>query len=193
MTQQQPGELVGTYHVSAELSDNSCGQDALPAAQHLSFDVDIRRDKAGSGYWSRGAPPARSGELDADGYFSFELQSTYAVGGGMMTKEPVETLIEMDPEKLANPQLVDQLDQAPQAPCQLSVSETVHGMLHRMLHALQDGGTGGSSSSDDLVAAEDISMRGVSGTSCMIVLASQGGPFDALPCKAHYDLTGALK
>ncbi|MFI5306419.1 MAG: hypothetical protein ACHQ53_03640 [Polyangiales bacterium] len=48
---QTPGDLVGSYHISAELSDNSCGDAALPAAQHLSFDVDIRSDKHGGGYW----------------------------------------------------------------------------------------------------------------------------------------------
>ncbi|MFI5306418.1 MAG: hypothetical protein ACHQ53_03635 [Polyangiales bacterium] len=111
-----------------------------------------------------------------------------------MAKEPVESLIEMDPEKLANPQIGDQLDQTPAPPCQLTVTETIHGSLQRVLHALQDGGAAnsGDAGADDLDAAEDIAIRSASGTGCDIVLGAQGGPFDALPCKAHYDLTGKL-
>lgn len=189
MMPKTPGELVGSYHISAELTDNTCGQSALPAAPHLSFNVDIRRDKHGGGYWSRGMPPARSGELDDDGHFSFELQSTYTVGA--MAKDPIESLIEMDPAKLADPQIGDRLDQAPKPPCQLTVTETMHGSLQRVLHPLKDGGAADTgSAADDLVADEDISIRGASG--CDIVLATHGGPFDALPCKAHYDFKGKL-
>jgi hypothetical protein len=187
-----PGKLVGSYHISGALTDNTCGSAALPAADHLSFDVDVREAK-GAGYWVRSSPPPQGGQLDAAGNFTFELQNTYRLGG--MTKEPVEALIDMDPEKLANPQVYDHLDQAQPPPCQLTVTERIKGTLLRDLRQLADGGTGPSSDAigaDDLVADNEITIRPAAGSDCKMVLAAQGGPFDALPCRAHYDLTGQL-
>jgi hypothetical protein len=190
---EPPGDLVGAYHITGALTDNSCGSAALPAASTLSFDVQIRESE-GSAYWVQNAPPARSGELDADGSFTFELQSTYQVGGAM-PMDPVEALIEMDPSKLANPQVYDQLDAPPTLPCQLTVAEHVRGRLNRTQSADGGGAAGaddaGTGAADDLQADNDIDLHAASGD-CSALLATQGGPFQALPCTAHYDLTGTL-
>src|SRR6476646_5957698 len=100
MPSELPGEHVGAYSVSGELTENSCGSAAIPAVDPLQFEVELRDDQ-GTGLWLRGAPPARQGKLEGDGAFRFRLESTYSVPG--MAPEPVETLIYTDIEKLADP------------------------------------------------------------------------------------------
>jgi hypothetical protein len=188
-----PGELVGAYHITGQLTDNSCGTSALPAANSLSFDVEIRQDH-GAGLWVRDMPPPHSGRLNDDGSFGFEFTTSYAISG--MPNQPAATT-DVDPAKLADPTLVDTLDQQALKSCQLSVDETIDGTLLR--EASADAGTGtsskassSSSAGPDLVADNEIAIQAAAGSSCDMVLAAQGGPFKTLPCSAHYDLKGQL-
>lgn len=188
-----PGELVGAYHISGALTENSCGTAALPAADRLSFDVEIRRNKS-EGLWIRDAPPPHSGRLDQDGSFAFEFTTSYAIQGS--TKEPAEAATGVDPAKLADPTLIDTADQQAMQHCQLSVQESVQGMLLRS--SLPDAGatetaTARSSDEADLMGDNQITIRATAGSNCRMVLAAQNGPFDQLPCHARYELKGELK
>ena len=189
-----PGELVGSYSVQGALTKNECGRDALPAADPLLFDVEIRHEDQ-AGYWLQGMPPAFPGHYGDDGAFAFELESTYDVDAKM--GEPLDALSAMDSEALANPATYDAL-QAPAAqPCILRVVERIAGQVLASAGGNADAGAGdavvGAEMPRDLVADNDISISAMSGGDCARVLHANGGPFAALPCGAHYDLVGTIK
>jgi hypothetical protein len=219
MPEEPPGELVGAYHVDGALTENTCGSDALPAADPLSFDVQIRKDKNGGGLWLQGSPPARPGKLDEDGAFSFQAESTYDAKQ-MNGAEPIESVYEQDPEQLADPDLVEKLQMQAMRSCRLVITETIDGQMLRMakpagekpldvsasdaggpIEVADDDDVGddgdakpvrGDDDGDDLVGVNEITIRAQTGSDCGIVLSAMGGPFLALPCSAHYDLTGTL-
>jgi hypothetical protein len=192
---EAPGELVGAYHIEGALTANSCGSDALPAMDPLSFDVQIRQDQQGRGLWLRSTPPAQSGKLATDGEFSFMAESAFDVKP-TAGSEPVESVFDRDPSTLADPEVIEKAEAAAMASCRLLISESVSGTLFRNSDAY-DGGIMLDSSKDagadgDLIGDNEISIRAQSGSDCKRVLAAQGGPFLELPCKAHYDLVGTL-
>jgi hypothetical protein len=185
---QPPGELVGAYHIEGALTENQCGEEALPATDPLTFDVQIRRDER-SGYWLQGMPPARAGRLTDDGAFSFELQQIYDVPTttGTPSDEPFLT---SDPEAAADPERFDRQEAASRAACRLTITEKVEGSV------LREGGSGvhrsAKDDSPDLVGENAIVIAPVSGGNCARVIRAGGGPFDQLPCRASYELTGQL-
>ena len=187
-----PGDLVGAYHIEGELTENTCGSDALPAADSLNFDVEIRKDAQGRGLWVRATPPPRSGQLDDDGSFAFNVQTTYDVP--QTAADPAEATFDRDPASLIDPEAIDKLDMASMKTCNLVVDERIEGS---MLRAAADAGialgdAGSSEAGTDLRADNEIGIRATSGSDCGRVLNAQGGPFLELPCHAHYDLTGTL-
>jgi hypothetical protein len=182
-----PGKLVGAYHLEGKLLENTCGTAALPAAGTLSFDVEIRQDEQGRGIWRQAMPPARFGSLTPEGAFKFELESNYRVG---VSRDPLEPLNELDPEALADPELVERLDRAgAQKPCTLVVAERIEGNLRQV----REGDAGMNDMEADLVGEDEIAIRAGQGSVCTPVLTTYGGPFDALPCAARYELKGDLK
>jgi hypothetical protein len=186
---EPPGRLIGAYHIEGKLLENTCGTAALPASDSLSFDVEVRQDEQGRGIWRLAMPPARFGSLTPDGAFAFELQSNYRVG---MSPEPFETLSELDPEALADPELIERLDRAgTQKPCTLAVVERIDGKLFAVRDA--DAGVNDAEAEADLIGENEIAIRAGPGSVCTPVLTTYGGPFDALPCSARYELKGELK
>ncbi|HMI92951.1 MAG TPA: hypothetical protein VK509_16360 [Polyangiales bacterium] len=185
---QPPGELVGAYHIEGALTENQCGEEALPATDPLTFDVQLRRDER-SGYWLQGMPPARTGRLSDDGAFSFELQQIYDVPTttGTPSDEPFLT---SDPEAAADPDRFDRQEAASRAACRLTITEKVEGSV------LREGGSGVHRSdeddSPDLVGENAIVVAPVSGGNCARVVRAGGGPFEQLPCRASYELVGQL-
>jgi hypothetical protein len=191
MPTELPGQHVGAYSVSGELTENSCGSAAVPAVDPLQFNVEVRENQ-GTGLWLQGTPPGKPGKLEDDGAFRFRLESRYNVPG--MAPDPVEMLIYTDIEKLADPDTYDNLDRKSDEPCQLLVSETVEGRLlndDRQAGATGTGAKSSASGTPDLIGENEIAIRGAAGD-CSLVLADQGGPFDDLPCRVHYELEGAL-
>jgi hypothetical protein len=194
---EPPGELVGAYRIEGTLLENTCGSTAVPAADPLRFDVELRSD-GDTGLWVR-VPPPRSGRLDDDGAFRFELQSSFATRSE--PNEPAETLTEMQIEALADPDGYQRLDQPAAQRCRLLVTELIHGtVLHDGRN--DDGATPFRDEPDapaddaddevDLVGENEISIRAAPGTDCSLVLEAQGGPFLALPCRIDYALEGQL-
>ena len=193
MPSELPGERVGAYSLEGELTENSCGSQAVPAMDPLRFNAELRQDDQGQGVWLRGKPPGQPGKLEADGRFRFQLESTFDV----RTKPPekVETLIYEDIERLADPDTYDNLDQPAGKPCRLVIAERIEGRALRVHRAdagssyTTDGGV--EPGTADLVAENEIQIRALAGD-CNVVLAQLGGPFLALPCRVHYDLEGEL-
>jgi hypothetical protein len=190
-----PGELVGAYHVQGALTENSCGSSALPAVEQLSFDVELRKDDAGRGIWLRGMPPARYGKLDADGAFQFDLENTYPVDLSQGQGAPDRLLDpDLEGDELLDPERYDRLDRESMQTCALIVSERISGMLLRDTSEETDTPQDGGDNADggDLLGENSITIRAASGSHCEPVLSTFGGPFEDLPCSAHYDLTGTL-
>lgn len=71
---RRPGDLLGTFHVTATAASNTCGTGALGAPAAFEFDVELSRDN-GLIYWLAPSGPIQ-GRLAADGVtFAFEAQS----------------------------------------------------------------------------------------------------------------------
>ena len=185
-----PGDLVGSYHVEGALTVNECGEEALPAIDPLSFDVQIRRDDR-SGYWLPGMPPAWPGKLGEDGAFSFELRQTYAVpsttGSGTANDD---VYLDSDPEAVADPARFERREASNRAACQLTITETIEGSVLREaspgVHRPPGDGD------PDLVGENVIAIAATAGDDCSRVMRTSGGPFEQLPCRARYDLIGQL-
>lgn len=60
----QPGDLLGTFHVTATRTANTCGEGALGTQPTWAFDVKLARD-AGALFWNNGVEMIH-GVLDAD-------------------------------------------------------------------------------------------------------------------------------
>jgi hypothetical protein len=201
MPDELPGELVGAYRINGALTENSCGSAALPAADPLSFSVEIRK-QGQSGLWLAAAPPAHPGSLSDDGAFSFQRQSTYDVGG--RARQPVELLTEMDIDRLADPEAAQQLGENATAPCRLTITERIDGTVLRESQGRADAGdrahdTSASAGREeprdsevDLVADNEIGVVVVAGSDCRASLKANGGPFEQLPCAVRYELEGEL-
>jgi hypothetical protein len=68
-----PGDLLGIYGVEGKLEESSCGEGALGAAEHWSFDVKLTRYEDDL-YWLNGAE-AIVGSIARDGRsFSFQTR-----------------------------------------------------------------------------------------------------------------------
>jgi hypothetical protein len=185
-----PGKLVGAYHIEGKLLENTCGTAALPASGTLSYDVEVRQDEEGRGIWRLAMPPVHFGTLTPEGAFAFEVRQNYRVG--VASQEPLEMLGELDPEALANPELVEQLDQAgAQKPCTLAVVQRIEGNLFQVQDG--DAGINDVEAKADLTGEDEIAIRAAPGSVCTQVLTTYGGPFDELPCSARYALEGELK
>jgi len=61
----QPGTALGTFHVTATRTENTCGEGALGSTPTWEFDVELARDKA-TLFWDNGAQVV-SGPGSADG------------------------------------------------------------------------------------------------------------------------------
>jgi hypothetical protein len=203
MKDEPPGDLIGAYHVDGALTENTCGTDALPAADTLNFDVEIRKDDQGRGLWLLETPPAHTGALHDDGSFQFALESSYDVP--TTTTSATDAMFERDPdpEQLADPEAIDRAEMQAAQSCRLLIDESISGTMLRVSDedgaeksSAKAGERGGDSGADDpgsdLIGENEISIRVGAGSGCNRVLSAQGGPFLALPCRAHYDLTGTL-
>jgi len=86
--------------------------------------------------------------------------------------------------------LVERLDRAgAQNPCTLVVVERIEGNLR----SVREDDAGMNDTTGDLVGENEIAIRAGQGSVCAPVLTTYGGPFDALPCSARYELQGDLK
>jgi hypothetical protein len=185
---QPSGTLVGFYNVQGVLTENSCGQSALPATTPLKFDVQIRED-GGLGYWLQAKQSENTGSLNARGEFRFSTSQTKVLSSG----QTGQTL----PQPNDFITLGSDPDLKPQRTCALTIRETVSGSLRRRNAAdggaiveLSAGDAGGAG--DDLEAEHSIEVTPSAGSDCNSALMAFGGNYLALPCAAHYVLRGSL-
>lgn len=188
------GDLVGAYAIAGELTENTCGNDALPARSPLKFNVELRIDKD-EALWIRDMPPQQSGRLDDYGEFSFRVESIYDVPASAVSS--LESSIKTDPAAAADPSAYDDFDRQAAPPCRLTITETIGGKLVRDQRVQADAGasdpiSAAKSGESDLTADNTIEIRAAAGSNCGRVMATAGGPFLALPCSAQYELRGDL-
>jgi hypothetical protein len=178
-----PGDLVGAYAVTGTLVEHTCGMAALPADDPMVFDVELRENE-GQGFWIV-RPPARTGQLDGEGAFHFEAESSRTL------TEDRSAVVEPDPEREADPEFAADPERfegtAERATCTLLVHESITGSVHRPEH---DSGEGTEAA--DLVADNDVEVRSAPDTDCDFILASEGGLWEQLPCRVSYTLEGVL-
>lgn len=209
---QPPGELVGEYAVRGSLLENTCGSAALPAADPLDFQVQIRDDGI-SALWLL-TPPARPGTLDDDGDFEFETESSFVVDPerGAQAPDPFTTDPEAFVDEASLEQAFDPAAAGVRPRCVLTIVERMRGTLTRNVdgpivdaadavddadsthdvRATDDGTDDDGAASADLSGDNEIEIRATAGSDCTLVMQDAGGPFEALPCFAHYAIEGEL-
>jgi hypothetical protein len=183
------GVLVGVYAVRGVLSENTCGQTGLPAANPLVFDVEIREDD-GIGYWQPSKASSNTGSFNASGGFRFATSQTKILSMG-----PANPVLQPSNFTSQTPDFDLQ-----QTTCAVSMVETITGGVRR-----RDAADGGgimqielaadaavSDSSADLVGEDLIDVAPTAGSDCNADLTAFGGSYLALPCHARYALTGTL-
>lgn len=172
-----PGTSAGTFAVSETLTTNGCAGGFDPDAM-LSYTTDIRVEGE-IAYWHRGDTPIASGTYSTDGHFHFVSQVDIIAYGN---------------------------DAGPGGPpgCSLREIETIDGML---LLGARDAGASEAGSSDahvdDLdagshdagvhstgfVGTDTVQLSIAPGSDCSALFASNGGPFNMLPCTASFDMS----
>lgn len=159
-----PGRSLGVYGVVGTLKSNECGNQAVPAANPLVFQVELRYDGQ-QAYWHREGLPAVAGAVTADGKFTFSIQTTW-------------TAIPADPN-------------FGYVGCFIAQQDTILGKVslddeEQSDAANDDAGVLNESWS----GTEDIQMSPTAGSDCQAALLPLGGSFNQLPCGVHYDLLG---
>jgi hypothetical protein len=178
------GTLVGRYAVHAVLVENTCGS-GLPAQGTLDFQVELR-EQDGVGYWSPAKGSRNSGSLSEAGTFRFSASRTTVITQSMPAQLQPGDFVSLDPDR----------DLKQQRGCAVTTDETISGNLQRWRKT--DGSVTASalaadaSSTDDLSAEHAISVAPSSGSDCDPALAAYGGKYNALPCKARYQMRGSL-
>jgi hypothetical protein len=193
--QSASGELVGAYAVRGQLTDNTCGQAALPSKNLLSYTVELRNDN-GAATWLAQKQSSASGSLGSGGEFHFETQQEQDMGTTVQVRQNLQ------PGDLlttsADPDLVKRH-------CILITDDALSGVVNKRLPSLLDGSVGNTlvtdagsdagatSTSADLTGDETVQIMVATGADCTAALAVQGGPYTILPCGLHYKLEGTLQ
>lgn len=181
--------LVGVYSITGVLTENSCGQTALPAPNPLEYRVEIR-EKDGVGYWVPSKQSQNLGSLNAQGQFRFALTQTQVYG---MLAPPIDQPGDFFPASNGRND-PDLIGNQTQAQCVLTLRQTVSGSLHRR-NAVDGGGIvelGSDEDASDLTADNVIDVTPSSASNCNDALSAFGGTYLALPCSARYVMQGTL-
>jgi hypothetical protein len=179
-----PGDLVGSYAVTASLMDNTCGEDALPLSEVLEYRVQLRRDGR-TAYWMLASPPGNQG-VYAGGEVTFERQERFMISDDAQPVDP--ELSELDPIALYGYDPFEPNAEPDDAEsfCTLIVRESIDATV-----LLEDG----DDADDDELALEGtntIEMAATSDSDCRRMLRASGGQFERLPCAAEYELEATL-
>lgn len=178
-----PGEPIGVYRVVGTLEENTCGPTGLQAVDPLLFKVEVRDDE-GIGVWALEQKPFLLGTIKRNGEFLFRLENRFTVS-------PPEPEPEPDPEFFTDPEFFNDPEAYRETrECHLSQVEVIRGTvaLDGNARALD----GGDIADVDLIGSDSIDIQPIANAECVEVLASEGGSFATLPCRAIYTLEGEL-
>lgn len=159
-----PGEYYGTYEITGVLTANECGA-AVPALDPFTFRVELRTD-GGSAMWRRQQAPLIYGVV-RDGVWEIDSTATLPV-------------YEADPATGV-------------VGCALTQAESIvlEELVADLDAALPDGGPmdAGEPGDTQMQGTTTITYTPTPGSDCSPTLVTYGGPFDALPCTLHYELS----
>jgi hypothetical protein len=193
----QSGELVGSYAIDGALTDNTCGQAALPAKNPLLYTTELRAQD-GAATWRVQKQGSASGSLGSAGDFHFQTQQTQDLGTTTVVNQDLQAGDLLSGR--ADPDLT-------RRHCILVTIDTLSGVVHKRLAETLDGGgsvevpdasaatsdAGAGTNQPDLVGDETVQIMAATGADCSAALAIQGGPYTILPCGLHYRLEGTLQ
>lgn len=164
-----PGNTAGTYKVVGSLQENTCGA-GVGAMNPLDFFVELRVEDGGAAIWRRPQQAMVTG--------------TYANGAFHFERDVSAPVYDADPTLGTGA-------------CTLLEHDTIDATLHS---TLSDGGVvadaavfapmDGGVPDYELLGSNVIEIAPSSDSDCSRSLVSAGGPFDALPCRVRYTLTG---
>lgn len=178
-TNKAPGTLLGTFAITGELTESTCGPDALPTPDPLTFTAEIR-DNDGLKYWRSGQSGYVTGVTHTNGHTQFQIASNIPVYGPSETIDPYTGVVVSSPG------------------CAIRQVETIDVVLTEV----SDGDAGADRNDADVSAdggaieyrlsgTDETLFSPVQGSDCARALAANGGTFLAFPCKVSYDITGA--
>ncbi|MBK8173495.1 MAG: hypothetical protein IPK60_24605 [Sandaracinaceae bacterium] len=161
-----PGFRVGKFAVLRSLVDNNCGGVAMPPADPTSYNVEIRQDGT-RGYWAVDDGDFQEGTINSSGAIYFTASSTttlQAADGGIGLLG-----------------------------CTIIESETISGNVVLIADAgvgIDAAGSDAGAVTTALTATDNHTFTPSPGSNCNALLTAYGGYFDALPCAAHFTITG---
>ncbi len=185
-----PGTALGTYDVVESLTENTCGS-GLPALSTVQLEVELRADGA-LGYWRLPRQAVITGSYrDSDG--AFEFRTARAVVAWEANADNGVLGCTVEQREVIRGTAVPTT--APDAAVDGSTGDAA------MDAALADAGApdgdagnpadaGPSEAPELLVGEHTVEIVPAHGSDCGALLASSGGAFDALPCRARYTLSG---
>ncbi len=177
---EPPGDAVGTYTFIGTLTEHTCGTFAVPAQSPLQLTAEIRTEADGLAYWQTRGGLRITGTLLDDTYrfhvsqqlVLINAQPSIGYPGCIVTREDV-IVLEESPDT----------NKASQADAGTDAGSD----------GGSDGGTdGGVPAPLELEGINTAEFAPLPGTNCTPALAVEGGPFQALPCRVEYDMTGFL-
>jgi len=185
-TPAYPGEPVGSFSVTGRLDRNTCGPEALPARNPLTFLVEIR-ERDGEAFWRLADRPVVSGVVTDDDTYEFVAHANVGLiapepdlgvaGCSLVQLETVEVSVEtVEQDDEADPEVADAGAPVSDAgdPAADADADADAGAMVEMA----------------LTGTNSIQLTPTAGSDCTAATVSAGGPFLALPCRVDYTLTG---
>lgn len=169
---ERPGQPVGVFEASGLMVEQSCGS-AIPAADPLELDFELRNEAGGRAYWQSPGGPLFAG-IQNDDEYTFTVSRSWTViqpdrfrgyvGCSVTQRDTFRVLID---------EVADETDQTEDVTDE-AVEETTPTPA---LYAVS------GSQMTEIVP--------LSGSNCTPAVTALGGPFLALPCRVEYVLTGS--
>lgn len=182
---KDPGDSIGVFSVTGTLVENTCGHEAVPAMDPLSFEVELRYSEEGLGYWILPGSPMMQGPASDPSKMTFDSESIVNVFGAsnVVEETPIYGIPELSIES-----------QTTKAGCDLRQVEHIVVTLSDSDETTTDGAPdGGLRALKQFTGKNTIGFRPTAESDCTPIKAENGGPFLAFPCAVDYELTANEK
>ncbi|MEM9190080.1 MAG: hypothetical protein AAGF12_12930 [Myxococcota bacterium] len=186
-----PGEPVGTFSVTADLVENTCGASAYPVRERTTFRVEVR-NRDGEAFWRLPSEPLVSGRVMADDSLRFELARAYDPSPQcrLVQEDRIDIKIRATSEE-PHDGSVDGASADASADASMDDDPADATVTDTGLVGLDGGTDAGTEASDEeleLSGTQRIDVREFAGD-CSALIGGQG--FVGLPCHADLVLVGS--
>ncbi|HEX6239428.1 MAG TPA: hypothetical protein VFZ61_00990 [Polyangiales bacterium] len=196
-----PGETLGTYKVTMTLQENTCGEVAVFSLDKKRYSVELRSDENSRAYWRIPGQTPIQGRYEAP-EFEFDFRAVVAnagpdagptgcrlvqrdqVSGSLITDdseddEPSDAGVDADQQADD-----DELDAGAEDPdAEPDAASDAEDSDEAEAGRQADAGT-------TLAGEHTMTITAEQGTDCRRDALMPAGPFERLPCKVRYKLTG---